>query len=262
MSNLRQAMNRGAFDFVLKPIDFQDLDRTLDKTLRHVRAARRALRWAEENEVLRLLLGSGGGERVAPALQAAGWLSGEHLQATVVHVRLAGAAARPPVERLALLNRAFDIILPEISAYRGVVERLSGDAAVALFQGDNHQQRALLSCFSLREQAQAQAAQATTPADWDLAIGADTGAVLTGRIGARAAGRADLALLGEPVERAARLAALAAPGQILISGALLPALSASCEIERMPAEPPDGPEAYRVLSPHQTWISTAQTRIL
>ena len=33
MANIRTALNRGAFDFVTKPIDFQDLAVTLDKSL-------------------------------------------------------------------------------------------------------------------------------------------------------------------------------------------------------------------------------------
>jgi len=36
MRNIRTAMNRGAFDFITKPIDFQDLELTLEKSLRHV----------------------------------------------------------------------------------------------------------------------------------------------------------------------------------------------------------------------------------
>ena len=35
MKNIRAAMNRGAFDFVTKPIDFDDLRVTIDRTLRH-----------------------------------------------------------------------------------------------------------------------------------------------------------------------------------------------------------------------------------
>lgn len=49
MQNIRTAMNRGAFDFVTKPIDFEDLERTIEKTaeqvvaLRDARAAQDAL---------------------------------------------------------------------------------------------------------------------------------------------------------------------------------------------------------------------------
>jgi adenylate cyclase len=40
INNIRIAMNRGAFDFLTKPIDFADLEKTIDKTLRHVEMIR------------------------------------------------------------------------------------------------------------------------------------------------------------------------------------------------------------------------------
>src|SRR5262245_19029485 len=42
MTNIRSAMNRGAFDFVTKPIDFLDLETTIAKTLRHIEFLRNA----------------------------------------------------------------------------------------------------------------------------------------------------------------------------------------------------------------------------
>ena len=43
MKNIRTAMNRGAFDFVTKPIDFEDLRITIDRTLSHLAMLREAL---------------------------------------------------------------------------------------------------------------------------------------------------------------------------------------------------------------------------
>ena len=43
MKNIRTAMNRGAFDFVTKPLDFGDLRVTIDRTLRHLEEWRDAL---------------------------------------------------------------------------------------------------------------------------------------------------------------------------------------------------------------------------
>ncbi len=43
MKNIRTAMNRGAFDFVTKPIDFTDLTLTIDRTLTHMAKWREAL---------------------------------------------------------------------------------------------------------------------------------------------------------------------------------------------------------------------------
>jgi len=44
MANIRTAMNRGAFDFLTKPIDFLDLETTIAKTIRHVEVLREARR--------------------------------------------------------------------------------------------------------------------------------------------------------------------------------------------------------------------------
>ncbi len=43
MKNIRTAMNRGAFDFVTKPLDFEDLQVTIERTLQHVADWREAL---------------------------------------------------------------------------------------------------------------------------------------------------------------------------------------------------------------------------
>jgi PAS domain S-box-containing protein len=48
MENIRKAMNLGAFDFLTKPIDFQDLDITTHKTLNHVKQ----LKAAQQQEYL------------------------------------------------------------------------------------------------------------------------------------------------------------------------------------------------------------------
>ena len=44
MENIRTAMNRGAFDFVTKPVDFNDLQITIEKTLKHIDALEQALK--------------------------------------------------------------------------------------------------------------------------------------------------------------------------------------------------------------------------
>ena len=43
MRNIRTAMNRGAFDFVTKPLDFEDLQITIERTLTHMAEWREAL---------------------------------------------------------------------------------------------------------------------------------------------------------------------------------------------------------------------------
>src|SRR5437879_7939326 len=50
MSNIRTAMNRGAFDFLTKPIDFGDLEMTIDKPIRPIEMRREARRRQAEAE--------------------------------------------------------------------------------------------------------------------------------------------------------------------------------------------------------------------
>lgn len=49
MDNIRTAMNRGAFDFITKPVNFDDLEITIDKTLGEIKSVRR---WLTEHDKL------------------------------------------------------------------------------------------------------------------------------------------------------------------------------------------------------------------
>ena len=53
MSNIRLAMNNGAFDFLNKPIDMSDLDVTIRKTIDHVNQLKEKTRIAQENMSLK-----------------------------------------------------------------------------------------------------------------------------------------------------------------------------------------------------------------
>jgi YesN/AraC family two-component response regulator len=54
MENIRTAMNRGAFDFVCKPVDFEDLERTIEKTMHHVSKLKETAHAIKENNILRM----------------------------------------------------------------------------------------------------------------------------------------------------------------------------------------------------------------
>src|SRR6201994_3306661 len=56
MQNIRTAMNRGAYDFVCKPVDFEDLDLTVEKTINHVAQVRETMKAIKENNILRMYM--------------------------------------------------------------------------------------------------------------------------------------------------------------------------------------------------------------
>lgn len=56
MQNIRIAMNLGAFDFITKPIDFHDLEVTMEKTINHVIELKKSAETLHENETLKIYL--------------------------------------------------------------------------------------------------------------------------------------------------------------------------------------------------------------
>lgn len=50
MDNIRTAMNRGAYDFITKPVDFIDLEKTIEKTINELNVIRNAIH--EHNKLL------------------------------------------------------------------------------------------------------------------------------------------------------------------------------------------------------------------
>src|ERR1043166_8550453 len=54
MDNIRVAMNRGAFDFITKPVNFEDLELTMEKTLKQVQQMKETLQAVKEYNILRM----------------------------------------------------------------------------------------------------------------------------------------------------------------------------------------------------------------
>jgi CheY-like chemotaxis protein len=221
MGNVRRAMNRGAFDFVLKPIDFADLEATLDRAIRHVAEHRRRARSDEESDVLRRFTSPALMARVravGPALATVG----EEVEATLAVITLAGIttalAPRPLREGLRRLNAGFEVIVPELTARGGLVDAYSGEAVTVVFQGPDHLCRCLEACLEARAQTALMARRTGpgSPYAGGLAAGVSTGRVVCGVVGSHACGQLDYTVVGPALSAAAALARAALPGEILV----------------------------------------------
>jgi eukaryotic-like serine/threonine-protein kinase len=249
MSNIRTAMNRGAFDFLGKPINFQDLKSTLEKTLKHVGELRRMLRSTEENDVLRMFVHSGVVERVLSAVRAPQSLEGETVESTVAFIDVKDFSpvirSQQPASALRRLNLHFEAIVPELVSRGGVVDKFVGDAVMAVFRGQGHLGRALEGCLAARQVLREMAAR---PGEQSahvhgVSMGVDSGELLSGSIGAQALGRLDYTVLGDVVNRAAWLAALAGRDQLLIREALRARLEPDFECSAVSPRPLPGSSA-------------------
>ena len=226
MSNIREAMNRGAFDFLVKPIDFKDLEVTIDKTLKHARELRRTMRSTEENSLLRMFVNTGILERILPVIRLAEVTPSEAIEATVAFVDVADFTTLlrtgTPEHALRTLNANFEVILPELTTRGGVVDKFIGDAVMGVFRGEDHLTRALDACVAARAVLQDLAARTGegSPYAHGVCIGIDSGVMISGSIGSKVVSRLDYTVLGDVVNRAAHLAALAGKGKIYVTDAV------------------------------------------
>ncbi|WP_414114835.1 adenylate/guanylate cyclase domain-containing protein [Corallococcus macrosporus] len=151
-------------------------------------------------------------------------MAGEWVDGTVVFIDVDAFTpvlhqASPP-ESLRRLNANFEAIVPELLARGGTVDKFVGDAVMAVFRGPGHVSLALEACHAIRRQLDALAARGgdSAPYAHGVCIGMDSGDLVAGSVGAKASGRLDFTVLGDVVNTAARLAARAGRGQVLVSG--------------------------------------------
>jgi class 3 adenylate cyclase/FixJ family two-component response regulator len=222
MENIRTAMNRGAFDFITKPIDFSDLSITMEKTLNYVWQVRKTLAAIRENNILKMyvdvsVLNFMGGKDYESKLKA-----NETVEASVIFIDICGFTAisetASPDTVVHLLTSYFEVMVKEILEQDGYVDKFIGDAVMAVFRGEYHLDRAIDTSLAIREGIR----NLTSPAGIgsykpDVTAGINSGEMISGNIGSEQLRRLDYTVVGDEVNMAQRLQSVAEEGQIVIS---------------------------------------------
>ncbi len=165
MTNIRTAMNRGAFDFVTKPIDFSDLETTIAKTIRHIgflREARERQATAERAYAsLSRYFSPNLAQRLAGDTDAVD-LEGQRREIATLFTDIASFTAL--VETLEpnvlgpLLNEYLSGMTDIVFSNDGTVAKIVGDALHILFgapgEQPDHAARAVACALALDEFAQ------------------------------------------------------------------------------------------------------------
>ena len=219
MENIRIAMNRGAFDFVTKPISFQDLEVTMEKTIKQVMQIRETMRALRENNILKMYVD----ETVLNFMNSKDYESdiraNETVEATVIFIDICGFTAisesADPDTVVNLLNDYFEVMVKEILEQDGYIDKFIGDAVMAVFRGDYHLDRAIDAALAVRQGIQTLPKTGSfTP---DITAGINSGEMISGNIGSEQLKRLDYTVIGDTVNTAQRLQSVAEPGQIVIS---------------------------------------------
>src|SRR5829696_5992364 len=146
MANIRTAMNRGAFDFVTKPIDFVDLETTIAKTIRHVGILREARRRQLAAERAHASLSRYFSPNLAERLASDGEtidLGGQRREIATLFTDVTGfttlVETLDPEVLEPLLNDYLAGMTEVVFAHDGTVAKIVGDALHVLFGAPGEQ---------------------------------------------------------------------------------------------------------------------------
>jgi len=222
MDNIRTAMNRGAYDFITKPVNFEDLELTMEKTIKHVRQLRETMKAIKENNILKMyvdetVLNFMGGREFESSLMA-----NEMIEATVMFIDICSFTSISENEKpdtvVKLLNNYFEVMVKEIIEHGGYIDKFIGDAVMAVFRGEYHLDRAIDTSLAVRREIEALPNESGNiffkP---NVSIGINSGEMISGNIGSANLRRLDYTVIGDVVNTAQRLQSAAKEGQIIIS---------------------------------------------
>jgi adenylate cyclase len=213
--NAMQRVERGDFDAKVPVYDGTELGQLQVGFNTMVRGLR-------EREHLRDLFGRHVGKEVAEAAADKDVeLGGETREVSVLFVDIVGsttlATEREPAEVVALLNRFFSVVVEEVDAHHGLVNKFIGDAALAVFGApvelDDHAGRALATARGIAERL------ADEVPELEAGVGVATGEAVAGNVGQES--RFEYTVIGDAVNSAARLSDLAkdVDGRLLVAWA-------------------------------------------
>ena len=220
MENIRTAMNRGAFDFITKPVNFEDLELTMEKTIRHVQQMRDTMAAIKENNILKMyvdetVLNFMGSHEFETSLMV-----NETVDASVVFIDICSFTSisenEQPDTVVKLLNTYFDVMVKEIIAQGGYVDKFIGDAIMAVFRGDYHLDRAIDACLAVRNQVEKLPVVSANFSP-KVSSGINSGEMISGNIGSANLRRLDYTVIGDTVNIAQRLQSVAKESQIIIN---------------------------------------------
>jgi adenylate cyclase len=216
MDNIRSAMNKGAFDFVTKPVDFEDLEATIKKTLAALEELRDTQRQLVEAERVRTNLSRFFSPNLAYQLvnnPEELEVGSERKDLTFLFTDVTEFTAlvenSEPALIVTLLNEYLDEMTNIVFDHGGTIDKVVGDAIHAIFGAPqpqpDHARRAVQCALDMDAFATEfmKKKQAEGIALGPTRIGVNSGAAMVGNFGGETL--FDYTAHGEAINIAARL---------------------------------------------------------
>jgi len=210
-----RGLEAGANDFLSKPFDESELAARLRSLLRT-----KALQDRLADLLGQYVSGSIAAEVLRDPFAVS--LGGDRRHVSTLFADIRGytsmAAQHTPEQALDLLNRYLTVATDAVESHGGTVADLLGDGVFAFFGApvmhSNDPERAVRAALELQAKAMLLEIPTMPGVRLQTGIGITSGQVIAGNIGS--VRRMHYAVVGDPVNVAARLQAAAGPGQILV----------------------------------------------
>jgi adenylate cyclase len=207
-------LQAGADDYVRKGTSMEELGARIETIMRRTKATER----------VRKLFARYTSDAVVDQVLQAGTvvLTGEKREVTVVFVDVRGfttfAESETPEAIVSTLNDVLGRLADAVLAQGGTIDKFLGDGLMAVFgapmKQDDDTQRALAAAARMLAAMDERNAACEPELVLDVGIGINTGMVVAGSIGNER--RSEYTVIGDTVNVASRLCALAEPGEILV----------------------------------------------
>lgn len=237
MSNIRTAMNKGAFDFITKPVNFEDLELTIEKTITYVAQLKATLKAFKENNILKMYVDESVLHFMNRKEYEKSLLVNEIVQATVMFVDITGFTAitenETPDAVINLLNTYLDTICKEIIKHGGYIDKFIGDEVMGVFKDEYHLDKAIEASLRILDAVKNIEPQGFKKYHPGVAIGINSGEVISGNIGSAEIKRLDYTVVGDVVNTAKRLQSIARENEIIIPEACYEKVKHSFNLQRV-----------------------------
>ncbi len=226
-----KGLRDGADDYVSKGASMEELGVRVETVLRRTR----------ETDRVRRMFAQYTSDAVVEEILRSGdvVLSGEKREVTVLFADLRNftsfAESHEPEEVMRQLNQVLGRLADVVLEHGGTLDKFLGDGLMAVWGAPvrhaDDAVRAVHAALQMSREVAEVNASRTSEAPFELGIGLNTGMVLAGSIGS--ARRTEYTCIGDTVNVASRLCALAEPGSVLMGELTAQAVGDSISIEAL-----------------------------
>jgi len=193
----------------------------MEKTLKHARQLKETLKAVRENNILKMYVDQNVLSFMGSREYESTIMDNETIEGTVMFIDICGFTAISENTAadtvVTMINSYFDVMVKEIVANEGHIDKFIGDAIMAVFKGDYHLDRAIDTALAVRNKINNLSTDDDSDFKPKVSIGIKSGDMISGNIGSVSLKRLDYTVIGDTVNTAARLQDAAKQNQIIIS---------------------------------------------